>query len=85
MTEEKYYLFDVLETEKNMVVNMAIALNEASNEDLYRKLYKMFDSISVKTKELFTLAYDKGWYTLEETGVTKIDKEITKLNGELNK
>ena len=81
--EEKYYLQDVLETEKNMTVNMSIALNEASNDELYKKLYKMFDGISKTSKELFTLAYNKNWYTLEKAQKNKIDKEITKLNNEL--
>ena len=51
--EEKYCLFDILESEKNMAVNMAISLNEASNNNLYKKWFSMFQAISENVKELF--------------------------------
>ena len=36
----KYILFDILNTEKNMKINMACALNEASCDEVYDLYYK---------------------------------------------
>lgn len=80
---DKYMLYDVLETEKNMVVNTSIALNEASCTPIYEKYYEMFESISKASKNLFNLAYNKNWYTLEEATKTKIEQEHSKLTKEL--
>jgi len=80
--EEKYCLFDILESEKNMAVNMAISLNEASNNNLYKKWFSMFQAISENVKELFYLAYNNGWYNLEEAQETKITQAINKLEKE---
>lgn len=83
--EDKNFLTDILESEKNLCVNMATALNEASNETLYKRLFGMFQSISESAKVLFNIAYNNGWYTLEEAKETKINQELTKLQDELFK
>ncbi len=82
---DKEFLMDVLEMEKNMAVNMTYALNEASCDYLYKELFKMFEAISKTTKDLFTLAYDTGYYTLEEETKSKIEKAIASLDQELSK
>lgn len=80
---DKYLLYDILETEKNIVVNTSIALNEASCKPIYDTYFEMFDTISKATKTLFNLAYNKNWYTLEEATKTKIKQEYNKLTKEL--
>lgn len=80
---DKYMLYDVLETEKNIVVNTAIALNEASCATIYDTYYEIFDAISKASKTLFNLAYNKNWYTLEQATKTKIQQEYDKLSKEL--
>ena len=82
---DKDYLMDILEMEKNMVVDMVYAMNEASNDALYKEFFKMFENISKTTKELFTLAYNCNYYNLEQEENNKISKAITKLNNELDK
>lgn len=82
--ECKYILYDVLESLKNMVVNYAIALNEASSESIYKEYKKQFDKLSMMSKELFNYAYEKSWYKLEEVQATKITKEINKMQKEMN-
>lgn len=77
-------LNDILETEKNMSVNMTTALNEASNEELYKKLYEIFELIKNKQRLLFELAYSKGWYELETAPKAKMNKEYNKLNKKLS-
>ncbi len=82
---DKKFLMDILEMEKNMAVNMTYALNEASNDCLYQKLYQMFASISKQAKDIFTLAYDLGYYQLESETKKKINEALNTLNQELNK
>lgn len=81
---DENYLNDILETEKNMSVNMTIALNEASNETLYNELYELFIQIKNAQRDLFELAFRKGWYTLEKAEQTKISEEYNKLSQSLN-
>lgn len=80
---DKEILMDVLETEKNMSVNMTFALNEASHEKLYDELFNMFEEINESAKEIYALAYELGYYQLEEEKSSKLDKTIKKLAQEL--
>lgn len=79
----KDYLADVLEMEKNMVVNYAISLNEASCDNLYKEYHKQFDDISKYTKLLFNICYNNGFYNLEEATNSKIKQEYNKLKQEI--
>lgn len=80
---DKDYLNAVLETEKNMSINMCIALNEASNETLYQELYKMFEDIKKSQRDLFELAFQKGWYSLEKETPNKITEKYNMLKQEV--
>ena len=46
-------LNSLLEIEKNMSVNLTIALNEASNETLYEHLFDSFETIKDLQRDLF--------------------------------
>lgn len=80
---DKDYLNAMLETEKNMSVNMCIALNEASNEELYEELDDMFDDIKESQRDLFELAFRKGWYSLEKEQENKVTQKYNMLTQEL--
>ncbi len=80
---DKYYLFDILASEKNMTVNMAISLNEASCDNIYKKYFAMFKDVSKTAKDLYYFAYNNNWYQLENAESTKISEEINKLEDEL--
>ena len=69
----------LLEVEKNMSVNLTIALNEASNEHLYERLFDSFETIKDLQRDLFEVAFRYGWYSLEEAEATKISEELNKL------
>lgn len=73
-------LNDILETEKNMSVNFTYALNEASNEELYQEIFNMFNKIKQSQRDLFELAFEKGWYSLEKAEDTKINEELNNLS-----
>ncbi len=76
---ERDYLNDLLETEKNMSVNLTIALNEASNEALYNKIKDIYESVKQSQRDLFELMFRNGWYCLEKAEEQKITQSINKL------
>ena len=79
----EYLLNDVLESEKNMTVNMATALNEASCTTIYDIYFKIFEELSKHTKTLFEIAYNNSWYTLTEEDNNKLCDEYNKLSKKL--
>ena len=46
-----------------------------SNKVLYKKIFKIFKETKALARELYDLAFVKGWYTLETADETKIKKE----------
>lgn len=81
---DKEYIMDILESEKNLSVNMTFALNEASCDKLYKSYLKMFENINKKVKEIFDLSYKLGFYKLEKEEVKKIKSTIKTLTQDLN-
>lgn len=77
-------LSDILETEKNMSNNLSIALNEASNNELYNKILDIFDGIKEKQRAIFNLMFKYGWYTLEKADQLKIDEKKQELTQKIN-
>ena len=75
---------DILESEKNLSVNMTFALNEASCDKLYKSYLKMFENINKKVKEIFDLSYKLGFYKLEKEEGKKIKSTIKTLTQELS-
>lgn len=80
---DKFILYDMLNTEKNMKINTATALNEASCDEIYNLYHGIFEDISSSAKNLFTIGFNNNWYTLEETTQTKIKESHTKLKNSL--
>lgn len=80
---EKDILMDILENLKFISVNMTYALNEASNEYLYDKYFKMFKDVNRSTKEVFNLINSKGFYPLEKEENSKIKDAYDMLWQEL--
>lgn len=80
---DREILMDVLETEKNMSVNMTYALNEASHEKLYNELFNMFEEINESAKELFAIAYNLNYYKLKAEKSTNIKTSVQKLSQDL--
>lgn len=81
---EKDYLILCLSYLKDIEKNLCIALTEASNEKLYKILYKMFENISGLQRKVYELAFRCGWYELESLDNKKIDTKYQKLLKEFN-
>lgn len=78
------YLNHILECEKNMSVSLAIALNEASNQQLFDEIYSMFQEVKQAGRELYNLAFKNGWYTLEQAESQKISEKLSELTQKIN-
>ena len=76
MSEEDI-LNELLLTEKMLSNNYSIAVNEMSNKVLYKKILKILTETKNLSRELFNLAFEKGWYTLSKETDTNIDKALT--------
>ena len=79
---DKDYLNTLLSCLKEMVKNYATALTEASNENLYNMYKSMFDKYIELQREVFELAFRKGWYVLKQTETNKISNKYQTLNQE---
>ena len=73
-------LNDIIISCKHLVSNYAIALNEASNKNIYKLFFNLLEQSSKIQAELFELAFQKGWYTLETAEESKIETAYDKFN-----
>lgn len=74
------YLNDILISYKHLVSSYAIALNEASNKNIYKLYLDLFESSSRMQFDLFQLSFNKGWYQLETADEDKIEKAFNKFD-----
>lgn len=84
---DRDYLNDILYNEKTILTNTATALTEASNDKLKKEIMKFFETIEQLQKESYELAWNNGWYVLEEAEKNKIsqkEKELKKKLDELS-
>lgn len=84
---ERDYLIDILSSEKDITKNMCVALTEASNMKLHSEFLEIFDVVEEIQAEAYELAWNNGWYSLEEAEKTKIkekEKELQKKLDELS-
>jgi len=66
------YLNDILSTEKSLSSNYVIAMNEASNDDLFEAIGNICQDTKDSARDLFNLQFKKGWYKLEKADNNKI-------------
>ncbi len=80
---DRDYLTDILETCKNMSNNLSYALNEMSNNELYKEIFDMFNDTKKISRELYDLMFQKGWYSLEKAEDVKIEEKYNELQGKM--
>lgn len=81
---DRDYLNDLLYDEKSIVVNTATALTEASNDNLKEDILKFFETVEQIQRETYELAWNNGWYVLEESEKTKINQKSKELQKKLD-
>ena len=77
------YITAQLACEKDMSINMCYALNEASNETLYQKIYPIFEEEKQMQRYLYELMFRKGWYILEKAETQKITQKVNQTEQKL--
>lgn len=85
---DRDYLVDILASEKDITKNMCIALTEASNTTLHDEFYEIFNTVEEIQADTYEMAWNFGWYKLEEAEATKKSskqKELTTKFEELQK
>lgn len=80
---DRDYLTNILLLEKNMSVNLAIALNEASNKKLYNDIFNIFKDVKKMQRDLYNLMFEKGWYSLEKAEEQKISEKLNDMNNKI--
>lgn len=81
---DKDYANKLLSCLKEMTKNYAVALTEASNEELYNKFKNMFIRYSKMQRDVFEAMFRKGWYELEKIDTNKLNEKYNMLNKEFD-
>lgn len=77
---DRDFLNDLLASEKDITINTATAITEASNRKLENMFLEFFDSIEAIQRDAYELAWNNGWYELESAETKKINESVKKLN-----
>ncbi len=80
---EKDYITLMLDIEKKMAKGFVVAMEEASNKELFNDYYDMFDAIINSQRELYEVMFRKGWYKLEVAEEQKIQKKLDFLTNQM--
>lgn len=78
---ERDFINDQLTTEKYMTSSYNIALNEASNQNIYQDLATIFKETQDCQRNLYNLMFKNGWYSLESEDKQKIDQAYQQFTG----
>lgn len=81
---DKDYLNDLLESEKNISNNFSIAVDEMSNNKLFDDLFDILEDSKKLARDLYNLAFKLGWYCLEKENPMKIETKYNELNSMLS-
>ncbi len=77
-------IVDLLSSEKAITTNTATALTEASNDKIHNEILDFFDVVKDIQAETYELAWNFGWYSLEEAESTKIKQKKKDLQTKLD-
>lgn len=69
--------------EKNMSNNYSIAIDEASNMDLYDDYFEMFNEIKDNARRLYEYSFDNGWYSLTVEDSNEINTKLQEMESKM--
>lgn len=81
---DRDYLNDILYSEKHLVSSTITALTEASNDKLQKEFLNFFNTVEEIQSETYEMAWNYGWYILEEAEKTKIKEKAKELQKKLD-
>lgn len=76
---DRDYLNDILASEKCITSNTVVALTEASNSKIHEEFLNFFDTVQELQAKTYELAWNMGWYTIEEAEENKKSQSLKKL------
>lgn len=65
---------DLLISYKHLAYMYSLAAQEASNSELYKQFFQLFEETSQLQRDTYDLMFEKGWYALEKQTPEKIEK-----------
>lgn len=77
-------LNEVMLCEKNISNNYSIAINEMSNDKLYKKIVDIFIDTKNIAREIYNYMYENGLYQITEEKKNKIEQSYIKYNEKYN-
>lgn len=72
---DRDYLNDVLQQEKNLSNNLSIAASEASNTKYYKEVIDLFLETKNTAHDLYNLMFKNGWYSLDKATEAQINQK----------
>lgn len=81
---DRDYTNEVLQSIKNLSNNLSIAINEASNRELFNEFMNMFQNTKEAQRDLYNLMFKNGWYTLEKAEAQKIQEKVNEFSPKMN-
>ena len=81
---DRDYLNDLLYNEKSILNNTVTAITEASNQDIRKDFLEFFDIIDAIQSTTYELAWNNGWYKLEQAEKTKINQKVKDLQKKID-
>jgi spore coat protein CotF len=70
--------------EKNMSNNYSIAIDEASNTNLYNEYFDMFEKIKDNARNLYDFSFKNGWYSLTLEDVNEVRTKLQELESKMD-
>ncbi|MDN4072480.1 spore coat protein [Fictibacillus terranigra] len=78
---DRDFLNDILSYEKYMTASYSTAMNEASHDALYQEIHSIFDETKNMQRELYSLMFQKGWYSLTPEQPQKLQQAAQQYAG----
>lgn len=81
---DKDYCTCLLNTLKEMEKGYALAMTEASNDNLFQIYRDVFLDIADLQRKVYVLMFQNGWYTVENVVQTKLDEKLKNFTKEFD-
>lgn len=70
--------------EKNMSNNYSIAIDEASNKELYDEYFEMFNKLKDNARRLYQYSFKNGWYSLSVENKNEVNTKLQEMESKMD-
>ena len=82
--ESKFFIEDILFSERNLLNYYSIVLSYVTDEELYYELKKEFENLLHIIRELISILIIKGWQISDKIPLAKLKQDILQLKMDVN-